>query len=168
MGTPLASLAATNTENAGAFVATYASANYEFGSPPTDMLWTETPRCLWVETKTGGLEMKEVTVPAAMIVPLSTTVIRGVPPDTTVSSTASLQSTEESTTMLPTAEVSKGESTITSAPSQSSESAGEGAVQSTQSTSSSDSAGNSLAIPTLYVVLMPLFCSLSFLVGVSS
>ncbi|KAK3177691.1 hypothetical protein K4F52_009539, partial [Lecanicillium sp. MT-2017a] len=130
VGTPLASLAATNTDNAGAYVATYAKANYEFGSPPTDMLWTETPRCLWVETKSAaatGLRMEEVTVPAAMIVPLSTTVIRGVPPDTSVSSTSSLQSTESPTTMmLPTTEVNGGKSTITSAPPSSSESADEG------------------------------------------
>lgn len=76
VGTPLASLAATNANNAGAFVATYASANYEFGPTPTDMLMTETPQCLWVNTK-ESVAMREVTVDAANIVRLSTTMFPG-------------------------------------------------------------------------------------------
>ncbi|KAJ6780161.1 hypothetical protein PWT90_01977 [Aphanocladium album] len=78
VGTPLASLAATNTDNAGAFVATYASANYEFGPTPTDMLWTETPQCLWVYTKESAT-MTEATVDVASIVRLSTTTYVGGP-----------------------------------------------------------------------------------------
>lgn len=73
VGTPLASLAATNTKNAGEFVATYASANYEFGPSPTDMYWTETPQCLWVNTNLAEQGMRPVTVDAPNIVPLSTT-----------------------------------------------------------------------------------------------
>lgn len=72
VGTPLASLAATNVKNAGEFVATYASADYEFGPSPTDMYWTERPQCLWVNTKLPQ-GMRQVTVDAPKIIPLSAT-----------------------------------------------------------------------------------------------
>lgn len=71
--TPLASLAATNTDNARDYLATYASAN-DTGGTLTDMFWTETPWCLWVDTKTsGGVPMATVTVPAASFITLSET-----------------------------------------------------------------------------------------------
>lgn len=71
--TPLASLAATNTDNAREYLATYASSN-DTGTTLTDMLWTETPWCLWVDTKTsGGAPMATVTVPAASFITLSET-----------------------------------------------------------------------------------------------
>jgi hypothetical protein len=65
--TPLASLAATNTDNAALFLATYASAS---GPDLEDWTVTQTPTCLWVETASGVVSMTEITVPAAEITTL--------------------------------------------------------------------------------------------------
>lgn len=72
--TPLASLAATNTENAALYLRTYTSAGAYSWTGTTgvyeDYVPTATPRCLWVYTKTG-VPMNEVTVPTAMISTMS-------------------------------------------------------------------------------------------------
>lgn len=66
---PLTSLAATNTLNAQDYLVTYTSAS--FGGPtPEDYIPTETPYCLWANTK-SGVAMATVTVPAARITTLS-------------------------------------------------------------------------------------------------
>lgn len=72
--TPLASLAATNTENAALYQRTYTSAGtYSWISSTGyygDYVPTATPECMWVYTKTG-VEMSEVTVPAATVSTMS-------------------------------------------------------------------------------------------------
>lgn len=67
--TPLASLAATNIRNAAPWEKTFTSASQSIGPSTTiigDHVILETPRCLWVYTKTG-VELRSVTVPAADI-----------------------------------------------------------------------------------------------------
>ncbi|KAF1837923.1 hypothetical protein BDW02DRAFT_565425 [Decorospora gaudefroyi] len=68
--TPLASLAATNTENAAQYLVTYASAKQMEGTKMGDWVRTKDPTCLWVETASGAVELTEVTVPAAEITTL--------------------------------------------------------------------------------------------------
>ncbi|KAI1106232.1 hypothetical protein F4804DRAFT_62370 [Jackrogersella minutella] len=59
--TALASVAATNTDNAALFPVTYTSAS--FGSSTTgDFVPTDTPTCFWAYT--SGVGTKEVTLPA--------------------------------------------------------------------------------------------------------
>lgn len=74
--TPLASLAATNTENAVLYRRTYTSAGPYSWTGATgfygDYVPVATPRCLWVYTK-GGISMSEVTLPAATISAMSVT-----------------------------------------------------------------------------------------------
>jgi hypothetical protein len=70
--TPLASFAATNTANAAIWAATYTSASVSGGESTTvtgDFIHRETPKCLWVYTKTGVV-MQNVTVAAADITTL--------------------------------------------------------------------------------------------------
>jgi hypothetical protein len=70
--TPLASFAATNTANAAIWEATYTSASVSEGESTTltgDFIHRETPKCLWVYTKTG-VAMQNVTVAAADITTL--------------------------------------------------------------------------------------------------
>lgn len=91
--TPLASLAATNTENAADYLVTYTSAS--FGESTTgDFIPTATPRCLWMNTNTAqsaGVGVKTVTVPAASIstLPAATTDMFGRPIATSISSSTS-------------------------------------------------------------------------------
>ncbi|KAJ3495879.1 hypothetical protein NLG97_g3068 [Lecanicillium saksenae] len=154
VGTPLASLAATNTDNAGAFVATYASANYEFGPTPTDLLLTETPQCLWVYTKESAT-MTEVTVDAASIVRLSTTTFIGGPD----------QSDEDPATVVTTPFWTHSSSTSGSPPSSSittppSKSSSEG-QETVHSTSSS---GGNLGQPVQLSTSIPHFIVLALLI----
>jgi len=66
---PLASLAATNTDNAQDFLVTYTSAS--FGETTTgDFIPTETPYCLWAYTA-SGVALTNITVAAAQITTLS-------------------------------------------------------------------------------------------------
>jgi hypothetical protein len=70
--TPLASFAATNTANAAIWAATYTSASFSAGESTTvtgDFIHRETPKCLWVYTKTG-VAMQNITVAAADITTL--------------------------------------------------------------------------------------------------
>ncbi|KAM0716906.1 hypothetical protein Q7P37_006758 [Cladosporium fusiforme] len=70
--TPLVSFAATNTDNAAIWEATYTSASISAGLETTvtgDFIPRETPTCLWVYTKTG-VAMQNVTLPAADITTL--------------------------------------------------------------------------------------------------
>jgi hypothetical protein len=70
--TPLASFAATNTDNAAIWAATYTGASESAGESTTvtgDFIHRETPKCLWVYTKTG-MAMQNVTVAAADITTL--------------------------------------------------------------------------------------------------
>jgi hypothetical protein len=70
--TPLASFAATNTANAVIWAATYTSASISAGESTTvtgDFIHRETPKCLWVYTKTG-VAMQNITVGAADITTL--------------------------------------------------------------------------------------------------
>jgi hypothetical protein len=69
VSTPLASLAATNTDNAALYLATYESASQD-GTSLGDWTVTETPTCLWVETANGAVSLTEITVPAAEITTL--------------------------------------------------------------------------------------------------
>ncbi|KAL1871487.1 hypothetical protein Plec18167_007047 [Paecilomyces lecythidis] len=91
--TPLASLAATNTENAADYLVTYTSAS--FGESTTgDFIPTETPRCLWMNTNTAqsdGVGVKSVSVPAARIstLPAATTDMFGIPIATSESASTS-------------------------------------------------------------------------------
>ncbi|KAF2267356.1 hypothetical protein CC78DRAFT_566296 [Lojkania enalia] len=64
--TPLASLAATNTDNAVEYTVVYKSAK-EVGTSLTDMIWTTEPYCFWAYTKNAS--MVEITLPAAQITP---------------------------------------------------------------------------------------------------
>jgi hypothetical protein len=66
---PLASLAATNTRNAQAYLVAYTSASYG-SSTIGDYIPTNTPYCLWAYTA-SGVAMMNVTVAAAQIVTLS-------------------------------------------------------------------------------------------------
>ena len=66
--TPLASMAATNTDNAALYRETFTSASFG-GETPGDFVPTMTPTCLWVYTKTG-MALRNVTVPAADITTL--------------------------------------------------------------------------------------------------
>ncbi|KAI0483909.1 hypothetical protein GGR56DRAFT_611492 [Xylariaceae sp. FL0804] len=60
--TPLASLAATNTDNVQDYLVTYTSASY--GSDTTgDFVPTNTPYCLWMYTASGAVQLEDVTVP---------------------------------------------------------------------------------------------------------
>ncbi|KAF2278009.1 uncharacterized protein EI97DRAFT_441283 [Westerdykella ornata] len=68
--TPLASLAATNTENAALYLATYESASGDATGGWADWTRTETPTCLWVQTAHPDIPMVDVTVPAAAITTL--------------------------------------------------------------------------------------------------
>jgi hypothetical protein len=68
--TPLASLAATNTANAAPYLATFESGRWDDKiSQNVDWVRTETPECLWVQTKGEGVTVSlgEVTVPKAEI-----------------------------------------------------------------------------------------------------
>lgn len=70
--TPLASFAATNTANAAVWEATYTSASQSVGESTTfigDFKPRQSPKCLWVYTKTG-VAMANVTVAAADITTL--------------------------------------------------------------------------------------------------
>jgi len=67
--TPLASLAATNTDNAALYLATYESASQD-GTSLGDWTVTETPTCLWVETASDAVSLTEITVQAADITTL--------------------------------------------------------------------------------------------------
>lgn len=67
--TPLASLAATNANNAALFQVTYTSASFGAENQIGDYIPTQTPTCLWVYTKTGQAVVS-VTVPAATITTL--------------------------------------------------------------------------------------------------
>jgi hypothetical protein len=67
--TPLASFAATNTANAALWEKTLTSAYQSIGPSTTvigDYVPLQSPRCLWVYTKTG-VALRNVTVPAADI-----------------------------------------------------------------------------------------------------
>jgi hypothetical protein len=92
--TPLASLAATNTDNAALYLVTYESAS-QSGTSLGDWTRTETPTCLWVETANDAVSLTEITVPAADITTL--------PPPTTdrfgeTIATRSTNSSDESKT----------------------------------------------------------------------
>ncbi|USW56217.1 hypothetical protein Slin15195_G095360 [Septoria linicola] len=68
--TPLASLAATNTNNAANYLATYTGAqggseSGTYNPTLTDFVPTETPYCLWADTV--GMVMQNVTVAVADI-----------------------------------------------------------------------------------------------------
>lgn len=65
--TPLASLAATNTDNAQLFLVTYESGTVDETGGPADWTVTKSPTCLWVETAYKSISMVDVTVPAAKI-----------------------------------------------------------------------------------------------------
>ncbi|KAK6542301.1 hypothetical protein TWF694_006261 [Orbilia ellipsospora] len=70
--TPLASLAATNVDNARAYLVTYASASQD-GTSLGDWTLLTTPQCLWMNTNTKdsqGVPVKTVVVPAADITTL--------------------------------------------------------------------------------------------------
>jgi hypothetical protein len=90
--TPLASLAATNVDNAADFPVTYTSASYgvtytsgTFGETTTgDFIPIQTPWCVWMNTNTSqsdGVAVQTVTVPAAHIstMPAATTDALGNP-----------------------------------------------------------------------------------------
>ncbi|KAF2676973.1 hypothetical protein K458DRAFT_166733 [Lentithecium fluviatile CBS 122367] len=70
VATPLASLAATNTDNAALYLVTYESASQGVGTSLGDWTTTGTPTCLWVETASGAVSLTEITVPAADITTL--------------------------------------------------------------------------------------------------
>jgi len=67
---PLASLAATNTDNAVPYLVTYESARGDSTGGVGDWTRTETPTCLWIETADKAVTMVDVTVPAAQITTL--------------------------------------------------------------------------------------------------
>ncbi|KAF3919507.1 hypothetical protein ABW20_dc0100897 [Dactylellina cionopaga] len=71
--TPLASLAATNVDNARAYLVTYASASQGEGTSLGDWTLLTTPQCIWMNTNTRdsqGVGVKTVVVPAADITTL--------------------------------------------------------------------------------------------------
>ncbi|EPS42420.1 hypothetical protein H072_3638 [Dactylellina haptotyla CBS 200.50] len=71
--TPLASLAATNVNNAQAYLVTYESASQD-GTSLGDWTLMTTPQCMWMNTNTKdtqGVGVKTVVVPAADITTLS-------------------------------------------------------------------------------------------------
>jgi hypothetical protein len=117
--TPLASLAATNVENAAYFPVTYTSAS--FGETTTgDFIPTQTPTCLWMNTNTAqsdGVAVVSVTVPAAHIstMPPATTDEFGFPissAQTVASSNSTAYSTSSSQT---TGSTTRSGSTTTTA-----------------------------------------------------
>jgi hypothetical protein len=67
---PLASLAATNTDNAALYLVTYESASQDATGGLGDWTVTEKPTCLWIETADSAVTMVDVTVPAAQITTL--------------------------------------------------------------------------------------------------
>jgi hypothetical protein len=89
---PLASLAATNTDNAAPYLVTYESARGDSTGGVGDWTRTEKPTCLWIETADKAVTMVDVTVPAAQIttLPPPTTDRFGytIVPSTTASSTS--------------------------------------------------------------------------------
>jgi hypothetical protein len=103
--TPLASFAASNTANAAVYELTYTSASESAGESTTligDYIHRESPKCLWVYTKTG-VAMMNVTVAAAEIttLPAPTTDKFGFPITTgslVLSSTADSGSPSSATT----------------------------------------------------------------------
>lgn len=68
--TQLASLAATNTDNAALFLVTYESGTVDETGGPADWIVTSSPTCLWIETAYESMSMEDVTVPAAQITTL--------------------------------------------------------------------------------------------------
>jgi len=66
---PLASLAATNTDNAQDFLVTYTSASFGY-STTGDFIPTQIPYCLWAYT-VSGVSLTNITVPVAQITTLS-------------------------------------------------------------------------------------------------
>ncbi|TQV90813.1 hypothetical protein V2A60_002494 [Cordyceps javanica] len=152
-GTPLASLAATNTDNAGAFVATYASANEAEGPTPTDLLLTETPQCLWVLTEARSA-MTQVTVDAASIVSLSTTTFWGTGPvETATAASSSSWPDKSSTTGQHTTEAGEETFSVTTAPS----------LSSTQHTAPSTSSSvTNLGQLSLFRTILMYFFAMSF------
>jgi hypothetical protein len=67
---PLASLAATNTDNAALYLVTYESASQDITGGIGDWTVTEKPTCLWIETANKAVTMVDVTLPAAQITTL--------------------------------------------------------------------------------------------------
>ncbi|KAK4979206.1 hypothetical protein LTR42_001709 [Elasticomyces elasticus] len=113
--TPLASLAATNTDNAPLYAVTYTSASY--GSTTTgDFVPTTAPRCLWMYTKTG-VTLRNITVPAAQITSLPAWASVGFGDD---SGSYTTSASEDASTSFSATDDSEASTTATSTPSTSS------------------------------------------------
>ena len=91
--TPLASLAATNTDNAQDFLVTYKSASYGSGTV-ADWTTTDSATCLWVNTKSvDGMSQVTLPVPDITTLPPPSTDVFGFPISTTYGSNTRSTST---------------------------------------------------------------------------
>jgi hypothetical protein len=125
--TPLASLAATNTDNAELYLVTYKDAS-GVGDSVTDWTVTTSPTCLWIQTN-KDIEMTEVEVPAAKLttLPPPTTNRWGYPLTTSTSSrnqtsrTADSNPSQRTQDLSPEGQQSRASSPVASAFSRGSE-----------------------------------------------
>jgi hypothetical protein len=152
--TPLASFAATNTANAALWEKTFTSAYQSVGPSTTiidDVVPLQSPRCLWVYTKTG-VALRNVTVPAADITtpPAPTTDAMG-------SAITTRFSMSNSTVDSVTSMSSSAADSPTSAPSATSTSAVSSSTDAaTSSTPASGAASVGNLNPTVYLLLLAL------------
>ncbi|KAI9172741.1 hypothetical protein HJFPF1_02254 [Paramyrothecium foliicola] len=70
--TPLASLAATSTENAEPYLATLMPGSSGLYDDATSMFWTLAPFCAWLYTGAASLQMAEITVPVSTATTIAT------------------------------------------------------------------------------------------------